>query len=182
MKSYQNQLFFVTIIFFILGFIHISLALLGAACFIIPFIQYIKYKDKVWCKRYCPRAGIFNRIISKVNLGRPIPKWLTDKKVRKGVVVYFAINLFMATMSTLMVSMSRIDPIEQVRFLIVFGLSGPMPQMLDWTLPSNLIHFSYRIYSMMFTSTVIGSVLGILYRPRTWCGICPINTLTTSSK
>jgi len=182
MKSYRNQLFFITILFFALGFIHISLSLLGLACFMIPFVQYAMYKDKVWCKRYCPRAGYFNRVVSKINIGKPIPKWLKGSRIKKGIVIYFAINLLFATMSTLMVTLGKVDPIEQVRFMIVLGLPGSMPQVFDWSLPNNLIHVSYRVYSMMFTSTVIGSLLGLIYKPRTWCGVCPVNTLTSSSK
>ena len=180
MRNIQNQLFIVTILFFVLSLIHISLALLGLGCFIIPFIQYARYKDKVWCKYYCPRAGFLNRVISKINMGRPAPKWLTGKRIKKGVVIYFSLNLFFVFMSTLMVSLGRVAPIDQVRFLIAFSLPGTLPQVMDWMLPNPLLHFSYRIFSMMFTSTVIGSILGILYKPRTWCAVCPVSTLTTS--
>ena len=181
MKSIQNQLFFITLLFFALGFIHISLSLLGIACFVLPFIQYIKYKDKVWCKYYCPRAGYFNRLIASLSFGLKAPKVLFSKKVKKGVVVYFAINLLFVTMSTVMVTLGRVAPIEQIRFMIVLALPFQMPQLLDLQVAPNVLHLSYRIYSMMLTSTIVGSILGVLYHPRTWCGLCPINTLTTKS-
>lgn len=179
MKNIQNQLFWITIAFFILGFIHISFALAGLICFIVPFIQYFKYKDKVWCKYVCPRAGYFRRIITKINLGKKPPKLFMKKGMKKAVVIYFGINLFFITMSTIMVSIGKIAPIEQIRFLIVAPLPFDLPQLLSLNVAEPLVHLGYRVYSMMFTSILIGSVLGIIYKPRTWCAICPVNTLTS---
>lgn len=179
MKNWQNQLFFITIGFFFVGLIHISFAMIGLLCFVIPFIQYHKYKDKIWCKYYCPRAGYFNQVIKKINIGLKPPKWLSGKSLKKGVVIYFGMNLFFATMSTIMVTIGRIEPIEFVRFLIAFQIPIKLPQLLTLEVASPIIHLSYRVYSMMFTSAVIGSLLGILFRPRTWCGLCPVNTLTS---
>ena len=171
----------ITLLFFALGFIHISLSLLGLICFILPFIQYIKYKEKVWCKYYCPRAGYFNFFLSKISLGLKPIKLLRGKNFKKGVITYFAINIFFVIMSTIMVSLGKIAPIEQIRFLIIFGLPIKLPQLLNIEVLPNLLHLSYRVYSMMFTSIVIGTILGILYKPRFWCGICPINTLTSKN-
>lgn len=179
MKKISLQLFWITILFFALGLIHISLSLIGILCFVIPFIQYRKYNDKVWCKYYCPRAGYFEKIISKLSRRKKIPTHIDIRKIKKGVLYYFGINLFFALMSTLMVTLGKIDPIEQVRFLIIFGMPFDLYQLLELNLPANMIHFSYRVYSMMFSSVIIGSLLGIFYQPRTWCSICPINTLTT---
>lgn len=177
-KNIQNQIFWITLLFFVLGLLHITFALVGLMCFIIPFVQYYQYKDKVWCKYYCPRAGFFNRIISRINLGLRSPKFLAKVSVKKAVVGYLALNLFFVTMSTTMVALGRIPPIEMVRFLIVFPLPLELPQLFNFAAPAPLVHLGYRVFSMMFTSVVVGSVLGILYRPRTWCTVCPINTLT----
>lgn len=179
MKNRQNGLFWITIVFFVLGMIHISFSLIGLLCFTIPFVQYFYYKDKIWCKYVCPRAGYFNMVLGKVSIGKKAPKWLTGKRFRKGVLIYFCVNIFFATMSTIMVSIGKVDPIDYVRFLIMFQIPARLPQLLSFTVHPGLLHFSYRIYSMMFTSVIIGSVLGIIYRPRTWCAVCPVNTLTT---
>lgn len=180
MKNVQNQLFVITILFFVLGFVHISLSIIGLLCFITPFVQYYIYKDKVWCKFVCPRAGFFNRVIAKINVGVKPPKLFNKLGFKKVIVIYFGINLFFITMSTIMVSIGRIAPIEQIRFLIAFPLPLNMPQLLELSISPVLIHLGYRIYSMMFTSVIIGSILGIIYKPRTWCVICPVNTLTTT--
>lgn len=179
MKGIQNRLFFLTIGFFLLGFIHITFSILGLLCFTIPFIQYARYKEQSWCKYYCPRAGYFNVIIRRINIGLKPPKVFVKLGLKKAVVIYFTLNLFFVTMSTIMVSLGRIPPIEQIRFLIVFGLPFKMPQLLSFEVIPPLTHLGYRVYSMMFTSIIIGSILGILYAPRIWCTICPVMTLTS---
>ncbi len=179
MKDYKNSLYWVTLLFFALGMIHISFSVIGLLCFTLPFYQYYKHKDKVWCKYYCPRAGLFNMLLTQISLKKPMPKWLKGKRIKKIVVIYFAINVFFATMSTIMVSLGKVPPFDYVRVLMVFRAPFTLPQLLDLSLPNGFIHFSYRIYSMMFTSVIIGLTLGFIYKPRTWCAICPIQTLTT---
>ena len=179
--NYQNILFFVTVVFFMLGILHISFAAIGIVCIVLPLVLYALYKDKIWCKYYCPRAGFFSILLRKISLKKRLPKFLSGKKFKSAVVIYFAINFLFITMSTIMVSLGRITPIEQIRFLIVFGLPINLPQLLAVNAPDFLIHFGYRMYSVMFTSTVIGLLFGFIYSPRTWCVFCPIQTLTTPS-
>jgi hypothetical protein len=177
-KNMQSSLFVVTILFFLIGMIHISFATVGLLCFGVPLYLYLKYKEKVWCKHICPRAGFFTKVLSKINIGLKPPQFLAGAEFRKAVVIYFAINLFFVTMSTIMVSIGRLEPIEMVRFMIVYSIPLKLPQLLDLNVSDNLVHLGYRAYSMMFTSTFIGVILGVLYKPRTWCRICPVNTLT----
>lgn len=180
-KNYQTSLFFVTILFFFMGMIHISLSLFGLFCFTIPFIQFFTYKDRIWCKYYCPRAGFMTTLLSKISLRKPIANFLKGANIKKIVLYYFGINLFFITMSTVMVSLGRVAPMDYVKFLIAFRVPIDLPQFFQISLPPSIIHLSYRIYSMMFTSTVIGLILGFIYMPRTWCTICPIMTLTNNS-
>ena len=181
-KNIQDQLFWITLLFFIIGMINISFALVGVLCFTIPFIMYYREKDKVWCKYYCPRAGMFTKLLTKVSLHLKVPRWLTSNRMKKIVLYYFGINIFFATMSTIMTTLGRIEMIDYVRFMIAFKAPFTLPQLITLNLPDGLIHFSYRIYSMMFTSVIVGTIMGILYVPRSWCVICPIQTLTKVKK
>lgn len=79
-----------------------------------------------------------------------------------------------------MVSRGQMAPIENIRFLIAFNIPLKIPQL--WSgpeLPQWVIHLAYRFYSIMFTSTILGVVLASLYKPRTWCSVCPVNTVST---
>lgn len=177
-RNYQNTLFLITPIFFALGFIHISFSILGIFCFAVPLIQYKLYRQQVWCKYYCPRAGFFVKLLNKISPHKPLPKVMRGPRLKKFFLTYFTLNLFFASMSTLMVSLGRIDAMEYLRFFMVLPLPFEFPQLLSISLPAPILHFSYRIYSMMFTTTLLGIVLGILYIPRAWCTICPIMSLT----
>lgn len=177
-RNMQQDLFWITLLFFLLGMIHITFSLIGLLCFILPFVMYYKEEDRVWCKYYCPRAGMFTKLLSKISFHLKMPKWLTSKRMKKIVIYYFGLNIFFATMSTIMTSIGRIEMIDYVRFMIAFKAPFTLPQLLSISVPDGLIHFSYRIYSMMFTSVILGLIMGILYTPRAWCVICPIQSLT----
>jgi hypothetical protein len=96
--------------------------------------------------------------------------------------MYFTVNLLLVIMTSIMVVIGRIAPITQVRFLLVFVLPFDLPQMIDFVLHPVITHLGYRLFSMMLTSVTIGSLLGIVYRPRTWCSFCPVSTLTKVQK
>lgn len=179
-KNWTDYLFVVTVIFFTLGFVNIIFAWLGLVCLILPFILLAKDRKKTWCQKCCPRSRLFTALFQGRSLtGRPGPDWLVNGKGKWILLVYFCINLFIITMSTLRVSMDLMEPFQHVRFLIAFILPWEMPQLLSLgQVPDWVLHLSFRIYSMMFTTVVLGLVLGWLFYPRTWCRVCPINTLS----
>lgn len=182
-RKWNKYLFIITLLFFTLGFANILFALLGFVCLIVPFILLFKNKKKTWCQHYCPRSRLFMVATKGRSLtGKSGPSWLTKGKAKWFFLAYFAINILMITMSTIRVARGVMLPVEKVRFLIVIFLPWKLPQLLYLGQASNwVIHLSYRIYSMMFTTTVIGLLLGLLFMPRTWCTVCPINTLSDIS-
>lgn len=46
------------------------------------------------------------------------------------------------------------------------------------TVPLWITQFSFGFYSLMLTSTLIGLIVMLLYKPRTWCSFCPMGTMT----
>ncbi|MBI9097485.1 MAG: 4Fe-4S binding protein [Spirochaetaceae bacterium] len=178
-KYKTKYLYLITLSYFILAFLNITFALLALVCMAVPFILLFKNREKTWCTNYCPRVDYFS-LFRIFKTGFKIPKWFTDERLKKFVFQYFCINVFFIIMSTVMVSRGNFAPIDNIRFLIAFEIPGTLPQL--WTpveLPAAIIHLSYRLYSIMFTSSVLGTLLAILFKPRTWCVVCPINTLST---
>lgn len=180
-KGWKKYLFLVTIVFFALGFFNIIFAWLGFACMILPFVFLAKDGKKTWCQSYCPRVSLFGVLFNNRSLtGKAGPKWLTQGNVKWFMLGYFIFNLFVLTMSTIMVFVGRRAPIENVRFLLAFEMPWSMPNLLyignfpDWA-----VHLSFRAYSMMFTTTVLGLILAWIFKPRTWCTVCPINTVSS---
>lgn len=179
-KNWTNKLYLFTISLFTLGFFNIIFAWLGFLCMIIPFVLLVKNGEKTWCQSYCPRASFFTVLLQGRSLtGSAAPKWLTKGKMKWIFLIYFAINLLVLFMSTLMVLRGKIEAVEKVRFMIAFQIPWNMPQLLNIdSIPNWAVHLSFRVYSMMFTTTVIGMALGWIYKPRTWCTICPVNTIS----
>ncbi|MDD2457846.1 MAG: hypothetical protein PHQ83_05010 [Eubacteriales bacterium] len=174
-----SKLWLFTAAYFILVFVNIHLALLAIICFTLPVYFLLRDQKKSWCQSYCPRASFLMKVPRSKNQPlRPIPAWLISEKTRQWVVRYFAMNLFFATMSTLMVVVGRMAPMLIPRFLILFPVNVNLPQLISLDLPLWLTHLSFRFLSMMMTSTLVGVALAILYRNRTWCAICPVATLS----
>ncbi len=181
MKNIQNRLFFVTILVFLIGMINISLTLFAFVCFITPFVLYFKTGEPFWCKYICPRAGMFTRLLGKISLKKKMPSILRSDGAKQFVIGYFIVNMIIMIVTTVMVGMGRISSLEHVRFLMFFRVPFELPQLLSLTVTDTITHLGYRVYSMMLTTVSIGLVLGILYAPRTWCVICPIQNLTKKS-
>lgn len=79
------------------------------------------------------------------------------------MLTYFCFNFFVLTMSTIRVFLNKMEPVKQVRFLIAFPLPWSMPQFLTiGPFPDWAVHLSFRVYSMMFTTTIIGLILARL--------------------
>ena len=169
-----------TLLFFSLGFFNIVFAWVGFFCLIMPFVFVIKHNKRTWCQSYCPRSNLLTRLFSKIGIKRTAPKWLINGRGRRIMLTFFLINFLMICLSTLIVFLDKRDPLEKIRFLMVFQLPWNMPNLLDIGLmPDWVIHLGFRVYSMMLTTTIIGLLLGYLYRAKTWCVICPMGTLSS---
>jgi hypothetical protein len=168
-----------TFVYFLLGFVYIYFSYLALFCMAIPFLILIKNKKNNWCSGLCPRADYLN-LFRFINFGKKPPEWLIGDKMKNNIIVYFCLNLVFIILSTLMVSLDRIVPIDKVRLFIVLQLPWDMPQL--WAAENSspiLLHLAYRFYSLMLSSTILGTILAIVYKPRTWCVICPVQTLST---
>lgn len=53
----------------------------------------------------------------------------------------------------------------------------------SWTytagiVPNWVAQFSFGFYSIMLTSMLLGLIVMVLYKPRSWCTFCPMGTMT----
>ena len=109
-----------TLAIFGLSMLHIGFALLGLACYAGAVGFYLVNKDKTWCTKICPRASFLNKTLSKISLHKKLPKNLTHQKVKSFFVWYMSLNFFLASMSTIMVALGRIDGLLHVRLFMAF--------------------------------------------------------------
>jgi len=183
METKQNRsrglvpgLFLITLLYFALGFVSILFGLLAVFCITIPFILLARYKKKLWCSTYCPRASLLMQTGTRKKK-KTIPRQFSNGTLKKAMLWYLGLNLLFITGSTIQVAMGNMLSMEFIRLFIVIPLV-PLPQLIPVEAHPALLHLSYRLYSMMLSSTILGIVLSRLYRPRIWCAICPVGTLS----
>lgn len=173
-------LFIITVSFFLLGFVNIHFALLSIFCMTLPIILLLRDRKKTWCQGYCPRASLYTTCGKlKKWSGLKTPLFFLKGKMKWIMLCYFGISLIFITLSTIFVANGQKLPMEYLRFLLVIPLPFKMPQLFDnINITPWLTHLSYRFYSMMMTTTFLGLIFALIYKPRTWCTICPIATVS----
>lgn len=176
-KKWYDYLWIATIIYLSLGFFNILFAWLGLICFITPLAIAIIKKDKVYCNRYCGRGKLFDLIGGKLGLSRnkKPPAFLSSNWFRYGFLTFFMAMFMLMLYSTWLVVAGA--PLrETVTLLWTFKLPW------NWTntahVPAGVAQFAFGFYSVMLTSTVLGLVTMVLFRPRSWCVYCPMGTMT----
>lgn len=181
-KNFKNNkyLFILNLIFFALGIVNIHFALLGFICMLLPIYLLVKTKKKTYCQGYCPRANLYTKtgkLTSKISGKTPL--FFTKGNMKWIMLTYFGISLFFITMSTIRVASGLMLPLAQLRYFIIIKVPFVIPQLIEFNnLFPWITHLSYRFYSMMMTTTTLGLALALLYKPRTWCAICPISTIS----
>lgn len=176
----HKLLFLFTISFFVLGFVNIHFALFGMICMTLPIILLLKNRKKAWCQGYCPRASLYTNC-GKLKWwnSRKTPLLFVKGKMKWIMLAYFGLSLTFIILSTLGVARGYRPAMEHLRFLIIIPIPVKFPQILDIiNISPWLTHLSYRFYSMMMTTTILGLLLAFVYKPRTWCTICPIGTVS----
>ena len=79
--------------------------------------------------------------------------------------------------TTYLVGAGARDLGEFIKILWTFKL--PWHQAYHGTaLPLWTAQFAFGFYSIMLTSTIIGLVFMIFFKPRSWCVFCPMGTMT----
>lgn len=176
----HKSLYIITLFILATIFVNIHLALLGILCMTIPFYLLVRDRKKTWCQGYCPRASLF--VAAGKHKGKRagrLPRIFTNGGMKRAILIYFGFSMFIITMSTLRVARGGMAPVLYPRFLIAIPLKSgispilPLSGIAPW-----ITHLAFRLYSMTLTSTVLGFIMGALYRPRTWCSVCPVNTVS----
>jgi polyferredoxin len=164
-------------LYLILGLFNILFAWLGMICFLTPLIISILGGDKLYCNKYCGRGQLFEMIGNKLGCSqkRDIFAFLRQNWFRYGFLIFFmAMFLFMIYGTYGVFNGASLE--EAVMLLWVFKLPW---QWVDTTFVSPWIaQFAFGFYGVMLTSTLLGIITMIFFKPRSWCVYCPIGTMT----
>ena len=169
-KNWYDYLWIASLTYLILGFFNILFAWLGLICFFVPLIMAISGKDKTYCNKYCGRGQLFALIGGKFGLSRKkdIPKFMKSKYFRYGFLIFFFAMFFVMLFNTYLVFSFSCDLKQVVTLLWTFKL--PWHWAYHGTIISNgVAQFAFGFYSVMLTSTVLGFITMILFKPRSWC-------------
>ena len=176
-KKWYDHLWIVELCYLFLGLFNILFAWLGMLFFCIPLLIAIFGGSKAYCNRYCGRGQLLGLLGDKLKLSRnvPPPKFLRSTWFRYGFLTFFMIMFGLMLFSTYKVFTGA--PLSQtVTLLWVFKLPW---QWADVSFVAPWAgQFTFGFFSVMLTSTVLGLVTMVLFRPRSWCVYCPMGTMT----
>lgn len=177
-KKWYDYLWIVSVIYLMLGFFNILFAWLGLICFFTPLLMSILGKEKGYCNNYCGRGQLFTVLGRKLKLSRnkSIPKFLRSKWFRYGFLAFF-MSMFLNMLFTTYLVFIQANSLNQVVTLLwTFKLPWNWAYHIEVT--PWIAQFAFGFYSIMITSTVLGAITMILFKPNSWCVYCPMGTMT----
>ena len=176
-KHWYDYLWIADCVYLALGVFNILFAWLGMIFFMTPLLIAIIGGSKVYCNRYCSRGQLFELLGGRLRLSlkKSPPKFLRSLWFRYGFLAFFMTMFALMIYSTYKVFAGA--PLDQaVTLLWVFRLPW------DWTSVSFAApwaaRFAFGFYGIMLTSTVLGLITMMLFKPRSWCVYCPMGTMT----
>ncbi|MBQ7594553.1 MAG: 4Fe-4S binding protein [Synergistaceae bacterium] len=177
--NWRKYLWIWPILYFALGMFNIIFAWLGMIDFMLPLIFAIFGGNKYFCNKLCGRGQLFVFLPKKFkcSTGKLAPRWLSSSWFRYGFLVFFMAMFCNVIYQSWLVFGGVRSLRETVKlfwtFNIPFGWAYTLGTVPDWA-----AQFSFGLYSLMLTSAIIGLIVMVLYRPRTWCTFCPMGTMT----
>ena len=147
--------------------------------FLVPLGFAVFGGTKGFCNRYCGRGQLFMKLGSscKCSRNKSTPKWMYSKWFLYGFLVFFLTMFGNMVFQTYLVAAGSRSLREVIKlfwtFRIPWGWTYTAGTVPDW-----IAQYSFGFYSMMLTSLLLGLIVMVLYKPRTWCTFCPMGTMT----
>lgn len=176
-KHWYDYLWIFSSVYLALGFFNILFAWIGLICFITPLLIAIIGGNKSYCNKYCGRGQLFELLGGNLGLSlkKSPPKFLRSKWFRYGFLTFFMTMFILMIYSTYLV-FAGAQMRQTVTLLWVFKLPW------EWTNTSFVspwaAQFAFGFYGVMLTSTLLGLVTMMVFKPRSWCVYCPMGTMT----
>lgn len=177
-KHWSEYMWIISVLYLVLGLFNILFAWLGLLCFLIPLFISIFGGGKKYCNRYCGRGQMLSILGNKFKLSRnkPMPKFLKHKYFRYGFLLFF-LTMFL---NMLFVTYLVFKDTNSLKEVITLFWTFKLPwNFIDYSYVAPwIVQFAFGFYSMMLTSTSLGVITMILYKPNSWCVYCPMGTMT----
>lgn len=177
-KKWNDYMWIVSTIYLVLGFFNILFAWLGLICMFVPIGMAVIGGNKGFCHNYCGRGQLFERLGKgcKLSCNRKTPKWMKSKGFRTIFLVFFFAMFGVMLFGTYLV-FAGADLKQAVTLLWTFKV--PWHFAYHGTVFAPWVaQFAFGLYGVMLTSTIIGLVVMVLFKPKTWCTFCPMGIMT----
>lgn len=178
-KRWYEYLWIMSAAYLILGFFNILFAWLGLICFLVPLLISIGMGNKVYCNRYCGRGQLFDLLGNRLGLSRKkdIPAFIRSKWFRYGFLLFF-LTMFGNMLFTTYLVFSEVHGLREIvkilwTFKVPWSFAYHGTAIVPWA-----VQFAFGFYSVMLTSTILGLITMVFYKPRSWCVYCPMGTMT----
>ncbi len=178
-KRWYDYLWVFSLIYLCLGFFNILFAWLGLICFITPLFIALFHGNKAYCNKYCGRGQLFSMLGGRFGLSRKkdMPRWMRTPLFRYVFLIFFLIMFGVMLWNTYLVFAGKQELKQMVTLLWTFKI--PWHWAYHGTLFSTGVgQFAFGFYSVMLTSTLLGLITMVLFKPRSWCVYCPMGTMT----
>lgn len=177
-KRWYDYLWLFSLLYLILGFFNILFAWLGLICFVTPLLISAIRGSKAYCNRYCGRGQLFSLIGGRLGLSgkRDMPAWLKSRWFRYGFLIFFMLMFMSMLLTTILVFSGAGELRQTVTLLWVFKLPWSFAYMPG--VPAWISQFAFGFYGVMLTSTVLGLLTMLIFKPRSWCVYCPMGSMT----
>lgn len=177
-KTWKDYMWIVSALYLTLGIFNILFAWLGLLCFSIPLLISILGGGKTYCNVYCGRGQMLDLMGNKLKMSRQksIPHFLKTKAFRYGFLIFFMVMFGNMIFSTYLVFEGTKNMKEVVTILWTFKM--PWNWVNTSIVQPWIAQFAFGFYSVMLTSTILGVITMILYKPKSWCVYCPMGTMT----
>ena len=102
---------------------------------------------------------------------------MKSKWFRYGFLIFFFIMFFQMLWNTYLVFAGVQNLRQAVTLLWTFKLPWYWAYHGTFFSPG-VAQFAFGFYSVMLTSTTLGMMTMVLFKPRSWCVYCPMGTMT----
>ena len=178
-KHWYDYLWVYSILYLILGVYNIFFAWVGVIEFAVPLIIALFGGDKLFCNHFCGKGLLFNLLGKdlKLSKNRKPPLFLSSTWFRYGFLMFFMTMFVLMLITTFKVFLGEKELKEIVtilwNFKIPWGFAYKNTNLSPW-----IAQFAFGMNSIMLTSSIIGFITMLVFRPRTWCVYCPMGTIT----
>lgn len=178
-RKWNEYLWVASFLYLVLGFFNIMFAWLGLICFITPLLISLITGTKAYCGKYCGRGQLFALLgkNAKLSLNKGVPKFFKSKFFRYGFLAFFLAMFGVMIFNTYLVFANAKSLSQVITLFWTFKLpwqwAGDVSLFAPW-----VSQFAYGFYSVMLTSTLLGFLSMVFFKPRAWCVYCPMGTMT----